>query len=212
MQTNKPERKKEKDSLLSELEQELEQEMVYQRYSQLIQEGIFDDKDKEERIESLKEKKLYKVLIKKLSDKRKEESSKMIYSIILKTVTISGFHFAIVAFILTSSMEITMNPSALYLYFGSIIILFFVNIILLPILFLSAHGESSYSELVANVNIIQSMICLCFILGDVMINTFGLNIKHIWAFVGGPGLVLIMLVILIIYLRKLDTEDLDSNS
>ncbi len=202
-------RNKEKVPLLSELEEELEYEIANKRYSQLIQEGVFDEKEMEEQIELLKEKKLYKVLIRSKAENRKKESSKTITSIITKTITLTGFHFAVIAFILTNSIEISFTPSILYLFYGSIIVLFGINIVVLPILFLRSPEKSDYSEFVADINMIQSIVFLCILLGNIMISSFGIISKDMWVAVGIPGFILLMFILLIVQLRKRDREELD---
>ena len=202
-------RTNDKDPFIEEIHESISNEVAYQRFQGMILRGEFDGLEQKEKINLLKEKSIYKNLVQKITSERKKESTKLTTSIITKTITISGFYFAIIAFILTSEFVITINSFALNLFFGSIIVLFVGNTMIIPLIFLRAPIKSNAAEYLANLNIIQSITFLIILLNNILSNTFGFENRALWFNIGFPAFILIMFILLIWQIRIRDSRGID---
>jgi len=198
-----------KDPIVEEIDESILEEISYQRFQNMINLGYFDDLKPEEKIKLIKEKSIYINLVQRITSEQKKESTKLITSILTKTITISGFYFAIIAFILTSEFVFTINKFALYLFFGSIIILFIINSLLLPLFFLWTPLKSNSAEFIANLNIIQSIFFLIICISNILVNTFNIENREMWFLIGIPVFILIIFLILIWQIRIRDSKGIE---
>lgn len=199
----------ERDPLVEEINESIVDEIAYHRFHNMIKEGQFDGLEQDKKIELIKEKSIYQNLVHKITSEQKKKSTKLITSIITKTITISGFYFAIIAFILTSDFVFNIDTFAIHWFFGSIIILFAVNCFLLPLIFLRTPLKSNSAEYISNANIVQSIIFLTILIVNLLLNTFSIENREMWFIIGVPGFIFILFLVLIWQVRISDSKGLE---
>lgn len=198
MRENKKKNAK-KHQVVEDLEYTVLEKIAELKLKKLVDSKSLLDTDEKEIISVLKNEGIYNSLLNKYERNEKEKNTKKISSIIIRTITVNGFYFAIIAFLLNIVELSIWKDIFLAMFFTSILITILLNCLIIPILYAGNLKYTDTIELVANLVIAQSVIF--FYLYMVNISNVLLNIST-WEFLLSFALPFFAFVILVLIASK----------